>query len=578
MNNILLRTAVGLALTIGGMRAYAQLAGVGPLRAPLGAPVAAAPSGGAKAKSQGLWVVEVNPPGSTATVAWGINDSNTMVGWYTNSSGVTEGFEWLGGDRYKVVAFPGNQNFTRAFGVNNDGTVVGFFAGDDGFQHGFLLEGVKYRQYDVEKGVVSTNITAVNNNGDFAGVAGSEAFVNVPGKPVVEFYAAGTDSTAPFGMNNLDEVVGGYTDTNGVSHGFYRDASGDITTVDYPNASFTYLSGINDAGTITGVFQPSSGPGAGHNFGFIYSGGEFQPYDISSPGGINNYGTVSGTYSGPDGSVNGVIAQPGTFAVRNESIPHALDTSVFGTNDYKTMVGYYTDSAGVSHGMMLANGNVTKIDDPSGSPGTTQSYSINQAGIIVGVYTNSSGAWQGFTYSSKAFADIGPAGATASGAFGINDAGLVSGTFVDVAGMQHGYIYNPTTGSYTQLDVPEASATLAYDINDAGVVTLQWLDTQGYLRAATYDGSVYTAMDVPGAPECYVHAINNSGDIVYSWIDYAGNFHSAAYANGEFFLFDYSSDSDSFADGINDAGMIVGAVCPQASGECQSFIGQIAGL
>ena len=53
---------------------------------------------------------------------------------------------------------------------------------------------------------------------------------------------------APGELNDAGEIVGYYRDTARAIHGFVRDASGHILTVDLPGADTTNVFGISDGG------------------------------------------------------------------------------------------------------------------------------------------------------------------------------------------------------------------------------------------------------------------------------------------------------------------------------------------
>ena len=59
----------------------------------------------------------------------------------------------------------------------------------------------------------------------------------------------------PGGLNDAGEIVGYYQDTARSIHGFVRDASGHILTVDLPGADTTNDFGINDTvGSLVGAY------------------------------------------------------------------------------------------------------------------------------------------------------------------------------------------------------------------------------------------------------------------------------------------------------------------------------------
>jgi hypothetical protein len=78
-------------------------------------------------------------PGATMTQAFGVNDSDEVVGTYTTGTGnaaVTHGFTWQDG-KYAGVNIRGASS-TAINGVNDEGDLVGFFADAKGNTDGLL--------------------------------------------------------------------------------------------------------------------------------------------------------------------------------------------------------------------------------------------------------------------------------------------------------------------------------------------------------------------------------------------------------------------------------------------------------
>jgi probable HAF family extracellular repeat protein len=118
----------------------------------------------------------------------------------------------------------------------------------------------------------------------------------------------GAANTVVFGVNNLDQIVGG----SSPGHGFL-DSGGTFTTIDppgstsidYPANGLVSISpaavGINDAGQIVGRYDI---PGSTH--GFLYSGGTYTTIDDPNgvggvANGINNSGQIVGIYGDASG-------------------------------------------------------------------------------------------------------------------------------------------------------------------------------------------------------------------------------------------------------------------------------------
>src|SRR6476659_107826 len=155
-----------------------------------------------------------------------------------------------------------------------------------------------------------------------------------------------TNGTYAFGINDLGQIVGYYTDLSNYVHSFLY-SGGIYTTIDDPSATNgTYADSINASGQITGFYCDGSwGP-----HGFLYSGGTYTTIDYPS--------------------------------ATNVTVPESI-------NDLGQIVGYYDDASG-RHGFLYSSGTYTTIDDPSGTNGTVVT-SINDLGQITGYYQDASG-------------------------------------------------------------------------------------------------------------------------------------------------------------------------------------------
>jgi probable HAF family extracellular repeat protein len=241
-------------------------------------------------------IVTFDVPGSAGTLGNGVNDNGDVVGYFSNpATGTVQGFVRLGNGTFgNPIAGPNDGGITQGYGINTSGTVVGGTGRD-----GFILNGSSFQQYDVA-GSDSTRVNGINNNGDFAGQYTSsqanQSFVNIGGVETTFAIPRAVLSQAN-GINDLDQVVGWYEDSSFVAHGYYRDASGNVSSIDYPGANGTIATGINDAGVIVGYYTDSSF----QEHGFTDDNGNFQTFDISRAelteiNGINNFGDISGTY------------------------------------------------------------------------------------------------------------------------------------------------------------------------------------------------------------------------------------------------------------------------------------------
>jgi hypothetical protein len=260
------------------------------------------------AHGQNFTLRKVSPPTSTYSFAAGINQKGTtVVGAFQDAGSQFKGFAY-NGIRYQTIEVPG-PGATQAAGVNDSNTVVGFFDGNDGFTHGFLINNGRLTQYDVNKGVVSTYIYGINNAGNFTGFVGfngaNQGFVNIGGT-VTQFTVNGNPTIA-IAIDSSNNTVGSFGDPNFVNtHGFYRDAAGVITQIDYPGAGVTGCQGINDLGEITGFYVDSLGV----QHGFVTKNGKFRTVPLPAIAGVNNHRSFVGYYIGTNGVTYGYLASP----------------------------------------------------------------------------------------------------------------------------------------------------------------------------------------------------------------------------------------------------------------------------
>jgi len=251
----------------------------------------------------------LNPPGATFSSAAGLNNTGMVVGFFELAGGALQGFAY-DGTGYRTISFP-ESTYTLATGVNDSGTVVGLFEGDDGFTHGYLLEGQQFTQYDVNNGVVSTFIYGINNAGNLVGFVGNDGanqgFVNIGGT-LTQFTVNG-NSTSAFGINSANEIVGEFVLPPPLitTHGFYRNASGKITLIDYPGAVGTACLGINDSSEITGYYVDTNNV----PHGFLMKNGRFHASSLLPDlGQSNTEGSFVGYYFGKNVQSYGFLATP----------------------------------------------------------------------------------------------------------------------------------------------------------------------------------------------------------------------------------------------------------------------------
>ena len=229
-------------------------------------------------------------------------------------------------------------------GVNDYGTVVGYSQADP--SKAFVRYSNGTVSHFQAPNAQTTFFTARNNAGVTVGGYSLPSQVTpVPGAGLILNGSKFTSvkypnavSTSLTGINKYNTTVGVAGVSNYQSHAFKRYSNGSLVTLQYPDAQDTSPSAINDHGTIVGT-------AAGH--GFIYNGGTWAK--VVFPG------------SGGGGSING--------------------TELLGLSNNNVMVGQAGSSPPTS--FLYANGVFKIILAPNSS--NTQVQGISGDGLITGI-------------------------------------------------------------------------------------------------------------------------------------------------------------------------------------------------
>lgn len=262
----------------------------------------------------------------------------------------------------------------------------------------------------------------------------------------------GATSTGPETINDAGQIVGRYTDSEGVVHGFLLSA-GVFTTIDYPGGIFTNAAGINNYGEIVGFYEDSSE--LFHGFT------------------LNN-----GTFTSVDDP-----AYPGaTFFIE--------------ISDARLIVGNGVDSEGNFHGFTLNNNVFTAITYPGAN--STQILDVNYNGSeIVGDYALPSFAENeiaGFTYINGVFASVTYPQTFSTALNGVNNTGQFVGSFLPFESNDTSVFLQSGTASTIQ-NFPGAASTGAADLNDLDEIV------GGYIN---FDSTAVNAYLETSGPFAYV--------------------------------------------------------------------------
>lgn len=311
----------------------------------------------------------------------------------------------LGGDRdrpVQLILFDGPAaTQTYPTSINNSGTVTGFYADANG-GHGFLrgMDG-SFVTFDAPG---SQNIypSSINAAGAVAGNysdTSQHGFLRTPGGDWITFDVPGTfpsSSGNPIGINDSGIIAGPYFDGS-VMHGFLRTAVGSLSTIDAPASTYTYATGINKDGTVTGIYADVNY----NSHGFVRGiGGEWRSFDV--PGNnfgffppalsINNSDIVVGSYF--QGNTEGFLWQLGS-SLTTFDVAGATGTQPSGVNSNGTVVGSYQDASFTYHGFARTPAGVVYTFSIPGAIATF-AVGINDSGVIAGSY-------QGASYESHGF-------------------------------------------------------------------------------------------------------------------------------------------------------------------------------
>jgi hypothetical protein len=214
-------------------------------------------------------------------------------------------------------------------------------------------------------------------------------------------------------------------------------------------------------------------------------------FNVFSPSGINRWGTVVGSASGPQtGVATAGYVRYSNGATKKYVGPNAAQVTFLARrNAAGVTVGSYVDVNSDYRGLLLSGSSMATLDYP-GAPQTILT-GINKWYTMVGTYQYNDDAdfgplWTGFKmWKNGSFTPIGgPSGAINTNPTSISDTGIVVGWYVGSDAVpftpypNHGFVL--ANGVYKTLDYPNAFRTSVNDINSAGVIVGSW-DGGGFL-------------------------------------------------------------------------------------------------
>jgi PEP-CTERM motif len=258
----------------------------------------------------------------------------------------------------------------------------------------------------------------------------------------------GTGFINTLGINDSGTVAG--FDNAVTNQGFTLTLPSSFTTVNFPGAASTMVTGINATGDLSGIWVD----GSGVNHGFTDIGGTFTTVDnpastvFNQALGINNSDETVGYYaptiSGSPGDVS--YSQKGGVFTAITGLPTNFNNQAVGINSDPTpwIVGFYQPDAALatSYGYLDAGGTITTID-PFGST-FTQALGVNNSGEIVGFYVDpTTGLQDGYIDNGGVFTSFDPYGSVSTTINGVNNLGDIVGFYTTASDTVVGFVGTP---------------------------------------------------------------------------------------------------------------------------------------
>jgi hypothetical protein len=365
--------------------------------------------------------------GGQGTFPASINQSGDVTGYYLDANFLQHGFLLAKNGAFTTFDAPGAALVfnTSPSSINPAAAITGSYFDDVAFlpdgsvqclQRGFLRASTgTITPFDapgadtnpVNCGINGTVGVAINPEGAItgnylgevailpngSGECVAHGFLRASDGTITAFDAPGADTnplncgfngTAGVGINPEGIILGVYTDTNGLRHGYLRAAEGSFTTFDPPGniaifAPFSFGPDLymNPTGVVTGTyFQPISGNPFGGNFRvFVRSTDDtFTTFDaVMYPNGNPNLNIPCCTWSFPSG-----IGPSGTIT------------------------GSFNDGFTRNHGFLRdPNGTLTMLDVPGAGSGFNQGTAplgIIPSGVVMGLYIDANDVTHGFFF------------------------------------------------------------------------------------------------------------------------------------------------------------------------------------
>lgn len=205
-------------------------------------------------------------PLSINTIATGVNDNGVIVGWALNPGSLSyTAFKYDSTGISQVL--PSRDPIgllSQAEDINNSGQIIGYYSPEGGGAiHAFVSNNGTLTDLGAPQGYKTSFANAINDSGmivgyatmDVSGIGFGQAFVYETGTFKMLGTLGGTYSEAD-GINNIGEIVGMASTTDGPMHAFvYQDGVMiDLNSLLPPDSGWQLISAadINEKGQIVG--------------------------------------------------------------------------------------------------------------------------------------------------------------------------------------------------------------------------------------------------------------------------------------------------------------------------------------
>jgi hypothetical protein len=269
------------------------------------------------------------------------------------------------------------------------------------------------------------------------------------------------------GINN-EGVIAGYFGSGAAGHpnkGYWLRppfAQGDFVNENFPGATQTQVTGLNDKGVTVGFWSnQNTASMANDNFGFFSVHGHYFSANFPTKGGanppvdqllgVNNHDIAVGFFTTSGGSNVGYeynilrnkynrVQVPGT--PKGSNGPSLTAAAI---NSRSDIAGFYNKtSSKVDAFLLLRGGRFITLAFPGAT--MTQAFGVNDSDEVVGTYTMGSGnsaVTHSFTWWNGKFAIVDIPGASSTSINGINDEGDLVGFYTDAKGNTDGFVGLP---------------------------------------------------------------------------------------------------------------------------------------